>query len=84
MRESWESENHRIFKQYENLEIPSENNENHANHRFTCENNKNHGNHKIPMRIMQIMKIIEFHTIIMKIIEILKNQLENKTNHENL
>ena len=30
------------------------------------------------------MKIIEFHTRIMKIIEILNNQLANKTNHENL
>ena len=33
---------------------------------------------------MQIMKIREFHERIMKIIEILKNQLENNTNHEHL
>ena len=30
------------------------------------------------------MKIIEFHERIMKIIEIFKNQIENKTNYENL
>ena len=43
-----------IFGNHQKPRIPCENDENHENHRILCDNQK------------QIMKIMEFHTRIMK------------------
>ena len=52
---------------HENRMIPQEKFGNHQNPKITCENKENHENHRILFdNQKQIMKIMEFHTRIMK------------------
>ena len=53
------------------LKIPHQNYENHENHLIQRENQENHENTRIPLRINKLMKIIEFHKGITKIIKII-------------
>ena len=43
-----------------------------------CENQENNENHRIPMMIKKIMKIIDFHVKITKIIKINRNPYKIK------
>ena len=73
----------RINKTNDNLRTEYENQETHENHKISCDNYENHENHIIlyenqenhdNLRItrqMKIMKILEFHVRITKIIKIL-------------
>ena len=57
------------MKIIENLKTLQENHEDHENLKILCANHDNHENHRIPFRFIAFMKILEFQTRIMKIMQ---------------
>ena len=57
-----------INENHENHRIPNDNNENDENPRISCENQTFFGDHRIPIENYKKLKILEFCTIITKII----------------
>ena len=61
----------RINKKNKNQRIAIENQSNHEINIILYAKHENHENHRIPLRITNIMKIIDFHQRITKIMKII-------------
>ena len=62
---------HKIITEHNQiLKIQFENHKEYENSKMECTNNKNHENYKLHARIIIIMKIIEFNSIIINNIKI--------------